>query len=55
MVMKGKISARERLDAELLEMAQAYRGTLLDEETADKITVRILGARSQPTTPGKEN
>jgi hypothetical protein len=36
MMKKTKISARERLDAELLEMAQAYRGTLFDEKTADK-------------------
>ena len=33
----------KRLDAALLEMAQDYRGTLMSERTADKITMRILG------------
>jgi putative transcriptional regulator len=44
-------SARERIDAELLEMAEAYRGSLLRAKTADKITMRILGdkAPSKPT------
>ena len=37
-----------RLDAELLEMAQDYRGTLLRRETADKITMRILGSKTPP-------
>lgn len=34
-----------RLDEELLEMAQDFRGTLLRPETADKITMRILGGK----------
>jgi putative transcriptional regulator len=50
-----KISARERLNADLLEMAQAYRGTLLREKTADKITMRILGDKAslkpEPLSP----
>jgi putative transcriptional regulator len=48
MTKKARISARERLDAELLEMAQAYRGSLLSKETADKITMRILGDKARP-------
>ena len=46
MTKKTKTSARERLDAELLEMAQAYPGSLLCAKTADKITMRI-GARQR--------
>jgi len=48
MTRKTKASARERLDAELLEMAQAYRGSLLRAKTADKITMRILGDKAPP-------
>jgi putative transcriptional regulator len=48
MAKKTKTSARERLDAELLEMAEAYRGSLLRAKTADKITMRILGDKSPP-------
>lgn len=48
MTKKTKTSARERLDAELLEMAQAYRGSLLRAKTADKITMRILGNKMPP-------
>jgi len=33
-----------RLDQALLETARDFRGTLLGEATADKITMRILGA-----------
>jgi putative transcriptional regulator len=48
MMRKTKTSARDRLDAELLEMAQAYRGSLLRAKTADKITMRILGDKAPP-------
>jgi putative transcriptional regulator len=48
MAKKTKTSARERLDLELLEMAQAYRGSLLRAKTADKITMRILGDKAPP-------
>ena len=48
MTRKTKTSAREQLDAELLEMAQAYRGSLLRAKTADKITMRILGDKTPP-------
>lgn len=48
MTRKTKTSARERLDAELLEMAQAYRGSLLRTKTVDKITMRILGDKPPP-------
>lgn len=37
-----------RLDAELLETAQALRGTLVSENTADKITLRVLGDKAPP-------
>jgi putative transcriptional regulator len=50
MTKKTKQTARDRLNDELLEMAEAYRGTILSEDTADKITMRILSerARSKP-------
>ena len=38
----------KRLDAVLLEMANDFRGTLLSEETADKITMRVLGEKAPP-------
>lgn len=37
-----------RLDEALLEMAHDYRGTLLSEETSDKITMRVLGENAPP-------
>jgi putative transcriptional regulator len=44
-----------RIDEALLELAQDFRGTLLSNETADKITMRILGdkapARPAPLEP----
>ena len=40
-----------RLDAELLELAQTSRGTLISKDTADKITMRILGERASATKP----
>ena len=48
--MAGKTKGNARLDAELLEMAQEMRGTLLSDQTADKITMRVLGdqARAKP-------
>jgi putative transcriptional regulator len=48
--MKTKTRKNPRLDAELLEMAQDYRGTLLSAATADKITMRILGDKA-PAKP----
>lgn len=44
--MTNRDKGNPRLDAELLEMAQIYRGTLIRAETADKITKRILGDRA---------
>lgn len=41
--MKKTSKGNKRLNEALLEMAHDYRGTLLSEETADKITMRVLG------------
>lgn len=38
----------KRLDEALLEMAHDYRGTLLSDETTDKITMRVLGEKAPP-------
>ncbi|MGO9172433.1 MAG: helix-turn-helix domain-containing protein [Rhodomicrobium sp.] len=46
--MRKKIKGNARLDEALLEMAQDMRGTLLTEETAGKITMRILGQKAPP-------
>ncbi len=46
--MAKKTDPNTRLDAELLEMAQDLRGTLLSKETADKITLRVLGRKMPP-------
>jgi hypothetical protein len=35
-----------RIDEALLELAQEFRGALLSNETADKITMRILGDKA---------
>ncbi len=48
--MVKKTYPNARLDAELLETAQDLRGTLLRKETADKITMRVLG-RMMPRKP----
>ncbi len=48
--MAKKTDPNARLDAELLETAQDLRGTLLRKETADKITLRVLG-RMMPRKP----
>jgi hypothetical protein len=48
-MMKGQTSSNPRIDEALLELAQDFRGTLLSNETADKITMRILGGK----TPAK--
>ncbi len=48
--MVKKTDPNARLDAELLETAQDLRGTLLRKETADKITMRVLG-RMAPRKP----
>ena len=39
---KKKIDPSARINEALLEFAQDFRGTILTEETADKITMRIL-------------
>ena len=39
-----------RVDEALLELARDFRGTLLSKETADKITMRILGDKA-PAKP----
>jgi hypothetical protein len=49
--MAKKAVSNARFDAELLETAQDLRGTLLRNEMADKITVRVLG-RMMPRKPG---
>ncbi len=41
--MAKKTDPNARLDAELLETARDLRGTLPRKETADKITMRVLG------------
>lgn len=43
--MTTKTRDNKRLNEALLEMAQDFRGTLLSEATADKITMRVLGTR----------
>jgi putative transcriptional regulator len=49
--MATKVKENKRLNEALLEMAQDFRGTLLSEATADKITMRVLGAQraAKPT------
>ena len=46
--MTTKPKGNKRLDAALLEMARDFRGTLLSEATADKITMRVLGEEGRP-------
>ena len=41
--MAKKTDPNPRLAAALLELASDFRGTLIDEAAADKITMRILG------------
>ena len=50
MTTKTRTKGNARLDAALLEMAQDMRGTLLSKETADKITMRVLGDKA-PAKP----
>jgi putative transcriptional regulator len=45
-----KAKSTPRIDEALLDLAQDFRGTLLSERTADKITMRILGGNA-PTKP----
>jgi putative transcriptional regulator len=40
-----KAKGNPRVDEALLELAQTFRGTLLTEKTADRITMRILGGK----------
>ena len=49
--MARKIRGNTQLDDALLEMAQDFRGTIFSEETSDKITMRILGARASAAKP----
>lgn len=46
--MKKTSKGNKRLDEALLEMAHDYRGTLLSNEAADKITMRVLGEKAPP-------
>ncbi len=48
--MTTKTKGNARLDAALLEMAQDFRGRIISHETADKITMRILGDKA-PAKP----
>jgi putative transcriptional regulator len=50
--MATKTKGNKRLNEALLEMAQDFRGTLLRQDTADKITMRVLGAHgaTRPAT-----
>jgi len=54
---KRKTRGNPRIDEALLELAQDFRGTLLSDETAEKITMRILGgkapAKPAPLEPGE--
>lgn len=43
---KRKTKGNPRGDEALLELARDFRGTLLSNETADKITMRILGDKA---------
>lgn len=49
--MTRKTKGNARLDDALLEMAQDFRGTIFSKDTADKITMRILGERASATKP----
>jgi putative transcriptional regulator len=52
---KTKTKGNPRVDEALFELARDFRGTLLSNETADKITMRILGdnapAKPAPLEP----
>jgi putative transcriptional regulator len=45
-----KTKGNPRVDEALLELAQDFRGTLLSNATADKITMRVLGDKA-PAKP----
>ncbi len=49
--MAKKTDPNARLDAELLETARDLRGTLLRKETADKVTMRVLGRMMRKPEP----
>ncbi len=49
-MMTRKTKGNPRVDEALLELAQDFCGTLLSNETADKITMRILGDKA-PAKP----
>jgi hypothetical protein len=55
---KRKTKGDPRIDEALLELAGEFRGTLLSNETAEKITMRILGgeapAKPAPLEPPEE-
>jgi putative transcriptional regulator len=46
--MAKKTDPGPRIDEALLEMARDFRGSILSEATADKITMRILGKKTFP-------
>jgi putative transcriptional regulator len=46
--MTAKTKGNAKLDEALLEMAQDFRGRVISNETADKITMRILGGKAPP-------
>ena|SRR6266436_2203090 len=46
--MPKKTDPSDRIDEALLELATDFRGSLVSEATADKITMRILGKKSFP-------
>ena len=48
-----KTKGNPRIDEALLELAQDFRGTLLSNETAGKITMRILGDKA-PAKPAPD-
>ena len=54
MVKTKKTDPSARIDEALLEMAQDFRGTVLSAETADKITMRILGKSTFPAATQTE-
>jgi putative transcriptional regulator len=48
--MTKKTKGNARLDAALLEMAEDFRGSVISDEAADKITKRVLGDKA-PAKP----
>jgi putative transcriptional regulator len=46
--MPKKTDPSDRIDEALLELATDFRGSIVSEATADKITMRILGKQNFP-------